>query len=133
MTDVVPSKQRDLAGSCMRSLVWWGPGVLLLVATANLDWWWHVAGWSLGFVWMGGLCLANAVRCGRMHCYFTGPFALVMALLVLAVGFHLISVGKNSWDLIAWTFILGWLVLNNVPEWIWGRYRAASCPPSHWR
>ena len=113
---------RDLAGSCRRSLAWWGPAVLLLAVTASAGWWWHVAGWSLGLAWIGGLCLVNAARCGRVHCRFTGPFALAMALFVLAVGWRLIPVGRHPWHPITWTFIIGWCVLYYVPEWIWGRY-----------
>lgn len=29
---------------------------------------------------MGFACLANAARCRRMHCYFTGPYFLLLAL-----------------------------------------------------
>lgn len=29
---------------------------------------------------MGLACLANAARCRRMHCYFTGPYFLLLAL-----------------------------------------------------
>jgi len=29
---------------------------------------------------MGGACLVNAVRCGRLHCYVTGPFFLLGAI-----------------------------------------------------
>ena len=119
---------RDLAGSCRRSLAWWGPAVLLLAVTASAGWWWHVAGWSLGLAWIGGLCLVNAARCGRVHCRFTGPFALAMALFVLAVGWHLVPVGRHPWHPITWTFILGWCVLYYVPEWIWGRYATPRRP-----
>ena len=43
--------------------------------------------------WMGAACLANARRCGRMHCFFTGPFFLAMAALALAVGLDIVSLG----------------------------------------
>lgn len=28
---------------------------------------------------MGAACLVNAARCGRLHCYFTGPYFLMLA------------------------------------------------------
>ncbi|MDE2111952.1 MAG: hypothetical protein KGJ79_12480, partial [Alphaproteobacteria bacterium] len=79
MTDTSSQAQRDLAGSWMRMLAWWGPGVALIVITGNMGWWWHMAAWSLGLLWLGGLCVANAMHCGRLHCYFTGPLYLALA------------------------------------------------------
>ena len=38
--------------------------------------------WTIALAWKGLACLANARQCGRTHCYFTGPFFLIMALLV---------------------------------------------------
>src|SRR3989442_15948432 len=35
--------------------------------------------WTLAFTVMGIACVVNAVRCGRVHCYFTGPFLLLLA------------------------------------------------------
>jgi hypothetical protein len=40
--------------------------------------------WIAMLVWMGLACLANARRCGRTHCYYTGPFFLCMGGLVAA-------------------------------------------------
>jgi hypothetical protein len=41
--------------------------------------------WIPALLVMGIACLANAVRCGRLHCYFTGPaFLIAAAYLVLA-------------------------------------------------
>ncbi|MBI1330937.1 MAG: hypothetical protein GC166_13660 [Alphaproteobacteria bacterium] len=124
------SVNRDLAGTCARMVAWWGPGVALILITADLGWWWRVAGWSLGLAWFGGLCLVNAARCGRLHCYFTGPFYLTMSALVVAVGFHLVSFGQQSWNLIALATLLGWILFTTIPEWIWGRYRTVRVPPS---
>src|SRR6266852_7249120 len=35
---------------------------------------WRTAVWTAALSIMGTACLANAVRCGRVHCYITGPF-----------------------------------------------------------
>jgi hypothetical protein len=32
---------------------------------------------------MGVACIVNALRCGRVHCYLTGPFFLLMAVIAL--------------------------------------------------
>lgn len=49
---------------------------------------------SLG--WMGVACLLNARRCSRTHCYFTGPFFLVMAVVALTHGLDVLSLGQNG-------------------------------------
>ena len=54
--------------------------------------------WPGLLTFMGVTCLVNARHCGRIHCYFTGPFFLVLAGVALC-----------------------W-----VPEWILGRYRSSS-------
>src|SRR6267154_1526778 len=37
--------------------------------------------WTLSLGFMGTICLLNASRCGRIHCYFTGPFSFSLLLL----------------------------------------------------
>jgi hypothetical protein len=47
--------------------------------------------WHQGLVWLwvpafliAGLgCVLNAVKCGRVHCYFTGPLYLAAAVFVV--------------------------------------------------
>ena len=64
-------------------LVWGLPLLVLLVAAlfatpAVKTWAWFVA-----LVWMGAACLVNASRCGRRHCFFTGPFFIAMAIVAV--------------------------------------------------
>src|SRR5262249_41779476 len=54
--------------------------------------------WPAAFFWAGGLCLGNALRCGRVHCTLTGPLYLLTGL---------IAVSK----------VLGWLSLSW--RWLW--------------
>jgi hypothetical protein len=42
--------------------------------------------WAGALIWMGVACIANAARCGRTHCYLTGPFFLAMAEVTVAHG-----------------------------------------------
>ena len=53
--------------------------------------------WTGALVWMGAACLWNARRCGRRHCYLTGPFFLLMAIPVLLLGYEIIGLGPNGW------------------------------------
>lgn len=67
----------DLTGRKAAWIVWYLP-IVLLVVGLNWDrgraWLWIPA-----FVVMGAGCLVNAARCGRTHCYFTGPLFLLAA------------------------------------------------------
>ena len=78
--------------------------------------------WTLGFTVMGVACVANAVRCGRVHCYFTGPFLLLIAAAALLHGLHVVSIGPKGWQWLGVVAIVGTVVLLTVPERIWGRY-----------
>ncbi len=78
--------------------------------------------WTLGFAVMAIACVVNAVRCGRVHCYFTGPFLVLLAAASLLHGLHVVSLGPNGWEWLGVVAIAGTLVLLTVPERIWGRY-----------
>jgi len=46
--------------------------------------------WIPAFLVMGVACLANAARCGRVHCYITGPLSLFALVYVVLSEFHLV-------------------------------------------
>jgi hypothetical protein len=60
---------------------------------------------------MGAACVANALRCGRMHCYLTGPFFLGMALVALLYGLGVVPLGGKGWNVIGLTIVLGAIAL----------------------
>src|SRR5258706_7235605 len=70
----------DLVGQKTGVLVWCLPTVALVVGL----------GWMMPRPWlwippllvMGFGCLVNASRCGRLHCYFTGPVLVLAAIYV---------------------------------------------------
>jgi hypothetical protein len=78
--------------------------------------------WTLAFAVMGIACVVNAVRCGRVHCYFTGPFLLLLAAASLLHGLRVVSLGPHGWQWLGGVAFAGTLVLLTVPERIWGRY-----------
>jgi hypothetical protein len=82
-----------------------------------------VAVWPLALLWMGVACLWNAARCGRVHCYFTGPFFLLLALLSLLHGLGIVSLGPNGWQGIGVALLVGGCLLACAPELLLGRYR----------
>jgi len=72
---------------------------------------------------MGIGCLLNAKRCGRLHCYFTGPFFLGLAGASLLYGLGVLHLGHRGWELLGYVLLIGALALTCGIEWIWGRYK----------
>jgi len=68
-------------------------------------------------------CLANARRCGRVHCYFTGPFFLVVALVAALLGVGLVPPSASAWNVLGAVLVGGATLLIVLPERIVGKYR----------
>ncbi len=84
--------------------------------------------WSVSLGVAGAGCLVNAARCGRVHCYFTGPLFLIGAGVSLAHGVGLVSLSATGWMGIGLAVILGGCALTLLPERVWGKYwRGNSC------
>ena len=116
------AQARDL--TCGRKsglLLWIVPGVLLVI-TAGTGGWVAAVAWPPLLVLMGAACLMNARRCGRLHCYLTGPFFLLLAAVSLAYGLGLLSLGVNGWQWLNDSLLIGTCLLICVPEWLFGRY-----------
>ena len=99
-SDTTTSKSRDILSNPLLASVWFCLPVIAIVATAQ-----HDVGlglrttvWTVALSIMGAACITNAVRCGRTHCYITGPFFLVMAVLTLLYGVGVIPLGANGWS-----------------------------------
>ena len=75
--------------------------------------------WTAAFTQMGLACLVNASRCGRVHCYFTGPFFLLGALASLLQGLGTLRLG---WDRLGVAMLVGGVALGRLPEMIRGKY-----------
>jgi hypothetical protein len=88
---------RDLAANRLTLVAFWGlPGFVMLLAMLLAPWPRAVV-WIAMLTWMGGACLANARRCQRTHCRYTGPFFLMMAAAVLAYLAGLLPLGSWPW------------------------------------
>jgi hypothetical protein len=108
--------RRDLVGGWSALVLWGIPTALILLgafvpaARAAL--------WIPSFAVMGVSCLANARRCGRLHCHATGPLFLAAALATTLDALALVAV--------PWTAILGVAAAGTALafgiEWIHGRY-----------
>ncbi len=115
----LPSRS-DLAGGFVSFGLIWGVPIAALVLGGIFDV--EAFLWPPALAVMGIGCLANAFRCGRLHCYITGPFFLIAAVVSLLHGGGLVPLGPGAWTWIGNTVFAGGLVLTCAPEMIWGRY-----------
>lgn len=78
--------------------------------------------WIPAFLIMGIACLVNARRCGRLHCYFTGPVLVLAAIYVALAAANLVPPRPGT--LVAAVLVSTLLAcLAEVPL---GRYRRRS-------
>lgn len=119
------SDSRDILSNPATAIpLFWLPALALVVTGFfRLSVGWHTAIWTAALTILGAACTANAARCGRTHCYLTGPFFLLMALLTLLFGLGVIPLGTRGWDLIGMTTLIGAAVLCCLPELFLGKYR----------
>ena len=124
-SDTTPSKSRDIFSSPRSAYtLFWLPATAIVVSGGS--WFssgWRTIIWPVALVTMGTACIANALRCGRVHCYLTGPFFLVMAFVTLFYGLGVLPLGGKGWDLIALTILVGGTALCCLPEMFFGKYR----------
>jgi len=107
----------DLTGRKTAWLLWYLPIALVIVGSS----------WSRGRVWlwvpafvvMGAGCLANAARCGRIHCYVTGPLFLLAAVYVALSAFGVVSLHPDLFLIV----VLGACCLAICAEIPLGKYR----------
>lgn len=115
--DILSSRSLVFALFCL-------PVIAIAIAgSANIGDFWRTVVWTAGLSTMGAACIANAARCGRVHCYITGPFLLAMAVITLLYGFGVVPLGANRWNLISLTVLVGAVGLCCLPELFLGRYR----------
>jgi hypothetical protein len=113
-------RQTDLVGSRLGWFVWCLPTVLFL---AGIGW-----GAARPWLWIpslaiaGSACLANATRCGRLHCFATGPLFLLGAVATLLDAFGVVAI---DWRLILGAVALGTAV-SYAFEWVRGKYLGAQ-------
>ena len=118
-------KSRDILSN------WWGvfilywlPVIAIVVAGAHaISNGWRTVVWTVALGTMGVACIVNALRCGRVHCYLTGPFFLLMALMALSYGLGFLHLGGNGWNLLGLITVIGAIALWCLPEMFLGKYR----------
>jgi hypothetical protein len=107
----------DLTGFKTAWFLWYVPIAVLVIGSS----------WTRGRVWMwvpallvmGVGCLVNASRCGRLHCYFTGPLYLLGALYVALSAFGMVVLRPGLFLII----LLALSCLAQCAEIFLGKYR----------
>ncbi len=107
------------------ALAWGLPGVILIIGIF-LDPSIRTIMWTGALVWKGVACLANATRCGRTHCYFTGPYFLLLAVGTVLHGFHIVDLGANGWIWLGLMIVAGSGALWFFTERVWGKFLSAQ-------
>ena len=118
-------ESRDILSSRWRVFfLYWLPAIAIVVAGAPaISSGWRTAVWIVALATMGLACIVNALRCGRVHCYLTGPFFLLMALVALSYGLGILYIGGNGWNLLGLIALIGTIGLRYLPEMFLGKYR----------
>jgi hypothetical protein len=110
--------RRDLVGGWTGALLWYLPaalvvaGISLPAARAAL--------WIPSFTVMGVACVVNARRCGRLHCFVTGPVFLSAAI---ASTIDALSLVRIDWRIVVLGAAIGTLIAYAL-EWAQGKYIA---------
>jgi hypothetical protein len=112
-------------------LLGWGLPIAGMSISGAMKPEWMFLIWPIALLWISVACLVNASRCGRVHCYFTGTFFFILAVLSGLHGFNIVDLGASAWTWIGITAIAGGIALTILPEMIWGRYRGpgSTQPP----
>jgi hypothetical protein len=113
---------KDWAGNWRSLTALWGVPTSAMVIAMTLEPLSRAVVWSAALIWMGGACIANARRCGRTHCRFTGPFYLLMALLVVVHAAGMLPMGGYGWAMLSAATIAGTALLWWGSEHIWGTF-----------
>lgn len=117
----VKAPRTDWASGVRGCLIWGIPAAVLIMSPVQ----YFVIVWPIVLTIMGLACSLNARRCGRIHCYVTGPFFLLLALVGLLYGLGVVPLGVRGWSMLSIALVVGSIIFICVPEWLFGRYRSS--------
>ena len=110
-------------------LLYWLPAIAIVVAgVPAISNGWRTAVWTVALATMGMACIVIALRCVRLHCYITGPFFFLMALVALSYGLGILRLGGKGWNLLGLITLIGAVALWYLPEMFLEKYRKRPAP-----
>ena len=92
-------EKSDFVASTQTFLFFWGLPIAAALVAAFFAPPVSTLIWAGALFWAGAACALNAFRCGRLHCYITGPLFLLAGLAILLGGFDIIRL-PAMWILI---------------------------------
>lgn len=114
----------DLIAATWARTVWYVCGAAFLIGFFTDRW--RPILWIVGLGVAGALCLLNAARCGRLHCYITGPVDLAGAILT---GLRKVGVVSVSWTNLGTGIAVG-ILIGHLIERVAGNYVTRTEPKS---
>ena len=125
--DRTTCESRDLLANPRSAIaIFWVPAIaMIVVGSSRFSGEWRTFVWTIALAVMGIGCAVNAKRCGRIHCYITGPFFLALAFLTLLYGVGVAQLGRHGWNLVGLAAVIGAMTFCCLPEVIFGKYRRA--------
>lgn len=103
-------------------LVWWIVPALVIISASLFK----LSIAQMGFVaagafgWAGTGCVRNAWRCGRLHCFFSGPALWIGAIGAMLTALRVLSGAHDLDYVVDGTAAL--VLLSFIPEVFWGKY-----------
>ena len=118
-SDTVQRSRDWLRSPRTNLLAWWIPQAAILAGlfvSAPV----RSVIWIIALAWMGTACLLNALRCGRTHCRYTGPYYLAMIAPVLVLAFF--SADFYGWLGLGVLILAGSKIVWWGTERMWGKF-----------
>ena len=116
-----------LRSSRASALAWWVPQSAIIIGLffpVSL----RTVIWTVALAWMGTACIANARRCGRTHCRYTGPYYLAAIAPVLALGADVVHAEFLGWLVLAAVILLSGKLIWWATERAWGTFLPVRRP-----
>ena len=120
-----PPYARDWLRKPIMAFLFWGLPIFGILITNLEAIQWRDTNLIIGvsLLWMGAGSFFNAMNCGRVHCFFTGPWFVFIAILPMLQAFNVMTVAQETWNLYVNIVTVGTLAIWFGSEKALGHYR----------